>query len=289
VSYVSLWGFVMLLQRAAYLGVIVFFLSFIISSFFFSCTQVAKIDNFKINKFDMNSYGDESPFPNKNFIFLEKYLTLDDNNETCYKKPSECTGLGPMIASASGAVVKKFGDTAYILTAGHFCSDEGEGVDKVDDKHAVRAYAAYVQNFHLPIRILKVDLENDLCLMSAKDPDIRRMNFDRLKVRKSEPKIGEKVYTVSAPLGIYSPFSRHHFSGNYSGCSDYFKTNQNFCFYTIAAAEGSSGSLVLDKQGKIVGMIQLALIGFDNISMGIHQEQIRLFLNDAAEELNIIF
>lgn len=278
----------MSLKKVAYIGGIVFFLSFIISSLFFSCTPSVAV-NLKNNQFKMNSYSDYSPFPNKNFVFLEKYTTLDEEGNLCYGNPSTCTKKGDLIASASGAVIKKVGSTAYVLTAGHFCVNDSEGVPKKDGKDVVRAYAVYIQNFLIPARVIKIDELNDLCLISVKDPSIKRMSFKRIKVARSQPHVGEKIYTVAAPLGIYSPMSRHHFTGFYSGCEDYFNLKLIFCFYTIPAAEGSSGSLVLNKNGQIVGMIQLALIGFENISMGIHQDQIRLFLKDAADELNIIF
>lgn len=279
----------MTLKKVAYIGGIVFFLSFIISFLFFSCTQSAINVNLKSDRFRMNSYSDYSPFPNKNFVFLEKYTTLDSEGNLCYNESSGCPKTGDLISSASGAVVKKVRDTAYVLTAGHFCSNDSERIPQKDGKHAVRAYGVYIQNYLMPARVIKTDNINDLCLILVKDPSIKRMSFKRIKVARSEPHVGEKIYTIAAPLGVYSPMSRHHFTGFYSGCEDYFSLNLNFCFYTIPATEGSSGSLVLNKDGQIVGMIQLALVGFENISMGIHQDQIRLFLKDAAEELNIIF
>ena len=239
----------------------------------------------------MNNYSGYSPFPNKNFVFLQKYTTLNELGEPCTDLNMGCPDIDEHISSASGAVVKKFKDIAFILTAGHFCSNESEEsiIPKYDDKEVVRAFSVILQDFQFPASIVKIDRLNDLCLVKVVDPDIKKMRIERLSVARKMPYVGEEIYTVSAPLGVFSPWTRHHFKGYFSGCDDYFDIKLTFCFYTIPATEGSSGSLVLNSSGEIVGMIQMALGGFENISLGIENYKIDSFLKEAGSEINIIF
>jgi len=270
------------------------FFIFIITCFYYGCTHFKPEikNNSKNSVTRMNNYSGYSPFPNKNFVFLEKYTTLNENDEPCTSSnPADCTQVDDLIASASGAVIKKHGDTAYVLTAGHFCdnADEENVVPTIDDKEIVRAYSGVLQDFKFPMSVIKIDKINDLCLMKIKDPEIKRMWLERLKISKKSPNVGAKIYTVSAPLGIFCPNSRHHFTGYFSGCDDVFDYGLSFCFYTIPAAEGSSGSLVLNEKGEVVGMIQMALNGFQNLSLGTESEKINAFLKEIGSEINILF
>ena len=271
-------------------GGFVFFLVFIISSFFFSCTHL-KISKSKETVFKMNEYSNYSPFPNKNFVFLQKYTTLNESGEPCIDIKLGCPTTGDLISSASGAIIKKHKDTAYILTAAHFCENEGEEkyVPLVNDQEVVRAFSGILQQYKFPVSIIRYDSVNDLCLMKIKDPAIERMNLKRLKISRDLPEIGEKVYTVAAPMGVFTPNVRHHFTGYFSGCDDYFDYGISFCFYTIPASEGSSGSLVLNKKGEIVGMIQMSLEGFNNLSIGVESYKMYSFLKETGSEINILF
>jgi len=96
---------------------------------------------------------------------------------------------------------------------------------------------------------------------------------------------GEEAEVSDTIARVFHEFVAHEYPPK--GIEEFFDYIQPQALKERAG--GGHFILVAKNDGKIVGMIQLALVGFDNISMGIHQDQIRLFLNDAAEELNIIF
>ena len=75
-----------------------------------------------------------------------------------------------------------------------------------------------------------------------------------------------------------------HFFGKFSGCN-----SRDVCFYTIPAAPGSSGSLVLNQHNRIIGMIQMTAIGFNSMSMGVGVKTIKEFLENAEQETGIDF
>ena len=76
--------------------------------------------------------------------------------------------------------------------------------------------------------------------------------------------LGEKLYTVSSPLGMYHPYTRFHFEGYFAGCID----ESPYCFYTIPGIEGSSGSGVLNKNGRLVSILDISVIDFYQITGG---------------------
>jgi hypothetical protein len=94
------------------------------------------------------------------------------------------------------------------------------------------------------------------------------------------PDLGEEVYSIAAPLGFGGDGAALHFDGQFSGCDDYA------CYFTIPAAGGSSGSLILNGRGEIVGMTQMAAHRMQSLSIGVGVEELREFLTRAEEELD---
>jgi hypothetical protein len=91
------------------------------------------------------------------------------------------------------------------------------------------------------------------------------------------PKIGDDIYTISAPLGISTEKTRLHFEGKFGGCdNDLF----HFCFYTLPAIFGSSGSGILNKEGELIGIISVSIVDFKNVSGGAGVEELSYFLKE---------
>ena len=220
--------------------------------------------------------------PEKNFvnISLTKYIT---NCDTKYSSDhdADCQGGTMMLnAYASGLAIKSDGRFSYILTAEHFCdpismSDTGHTMSEQPTDFMVTNHAG--KSF--PADIVYSDSNFDLCIIRSKIK-INEVVHLSLKI----PKLGEKVYALSAPQGMKENNVTFHFEGSFSGC-----TSTDLCYFTIPATSGSSGSLVLNKEGNIIGMIQMTIRGFENISMGVGSRTIRQFLNEASDETGIQF
>ena len=84
----------------------------------------------------------------------------------------------------------------------------------------------------------------------------------KIHIANEKPRIGETVYSLSAPLGIASDFTRMKFRGSWAGC-DSDLTNEDYCYYTIPAAPGSSGSGVFNQYGELVSILSIAMTGFE--------------------------
>tara|TARA_Y100000310_G_scaffold340217_1_gene435240 strand:+ start:1021 stop:1818 length:798 start_codon:yes stop_codon:yes gene_type:complete len=186
-------------------------------------------------------------------------------------------------ATASGLGFKSIDGSTYILTAAHFCapdmfSEFSYFDDVVSDKVEIDLWAFDINGSAWESEIVFIDIEPDLCLVRSDLPDVRE-----IEVSDSMPEIGERVYSISSPLGISSKGVSLHFDGKFSGCDD----RNDICFFTIPATFGSSGSIVLDKNKRAIGMIQMTARGFDSIAMGVGQRQLIEFLEKASKELKI--
>ena len=119
-----------------------------------------------------------------------------------------------------------------------------------------------------------MDLQKDMCLFSFKSLNAQKVK--NIKVAKKSPKIGEKVYTASAPMAIADPSIRHHFDGHFSGCVLSLQSTE--CFFTLPGVVGSSGSGILNKSGELVGILNFTIIGFNHITGGPSTIEIKEFI-----------
>jgi hypothetical protein len=220
--------------------------------------------------------------PEKNFvnISMTRYIT-NCSNRNSLDQDADCQEETVIFkAFASGMAIKSDGEFSYILTAEHFCnpidiSDTGhtssdQSQDFLITNHVGESFLA---------DMVYSDSNLDLCIIRSK------IKIDEvIDISLKIPKLGERVYSLSAPQGMKENKVTFHFEGSFSGCTD-----TDLCYFTIPATSGSSGSLVLNKEGNIIGMIQMTLIGFENISMGVGSRTIRLFLNEASDETGIQF
>lgn len=178
---------------------------------------------------------------------------------------------------ASGLAISSSGEKTYVLTADHFCDAYTEfsiSKDTINFGSILRLYD--VEGRTWDAEIVAQSPEHDLCLVETDMPIMR--NID---IADEMPDIGEEVNVVSAPLGIGGGGVSLHFDGKFSGCAS------GNCFFTVPAAPGASGSLILNEDGEVVGMTQLAAHNLQNLTMGVGVWEIRRFLTTAEEELGI--
>ena len=95
--------------------------------------------------------------------------------------------------------------------------------------------------------------------------------------------MGERVFTVSAPLGVSDRDVVLHFEGIFSGCSDSLT-----CYFTIPTTFGSSGSSIFDSKRRVVGITLRSLVGFESVAMGTNGYEIIDFINSSQDEFKIV-
>jgi hypothetical protein len=217
----------------------------------------------------------EQKLPEDNFTSIAMLRTL-----ITYCVTEECEGDIILedrgMSTASGLAFRTIDDVTYILTANHFCNPEDHGIDSgifgtIDSNIFVSDSKGELWSS----KIAYSNSEYDLCLVESEMPEVMR-----IMLAEKTPEVGEKVYTISAPEGFALREVGLHFEGFFSGC-DY----EQLCYYTIPSTFGSSGSIILNRRSKIIGMIQMSPRTFDFTSIGVGVDTIRKFLNEASAHL----
>ena len=97
-----------------------------------------------------------------------------------------------------------------------------------------------------------------------------------------QPQPGDRVYNSAAPAGVW-------FKGEggmvYEGrLSSIDNSILNNAVYTLPAAPGSSGSIILDENFRVVGVVSAVYLRVPNYTMGPNLEQIHCFLFNAFQQ-----
>jgi len=235
-----------------------------------ACTQI-KINEEYFSHLQKSSTTYEnaknSVYPNQNFIFLQRLISVEAQNGDKDYLP---------LTSASGIVVKGKNNVAYAFSAAHWCKESS------DEKSALALLQSLNPGIKLdiennvsffgrtyPLDIIYIDEKNDICVLTFESEFAHKAK--KIKPARNYPKIGEKVYTSSAPAGMYSHNMRLHFEGYFAGC----ETNSAYCFYSIPGTMGSSGSGILDRKGNLISILDVSIVDFHHITGGTRLEIIK--------------
>jgi S1-C subfamily serine protease len=192
----------------------------------------------------------------RSFIGLTKMIFTADENK-------QMVGM----STASGAVVGHHGDKSYILTAKHFCDSEGDKWIDVFHAHTQKAESTVV-------KILAKSKKMDACILESP-----RLNLRKLSIANSQPEIGEKVYNMAAPQGIFGEDLVLLYEGFFSGVlKGDGLINPDADIYSQTANPGSSGSPIIDGRGKLVGMVWAIHSRFHHITLSIPFEGMKNFI-----------
>jgi len=234
-----------------------------------------------------NRFLDVENIHQENFVTvsLTKYFkeTCEDDLENQQDSGSELCLPGRhklYDSTASGLILRKIEDTSYILTANHFCNSESIEERLYNTSDDLFEDVITLSDFDSKIyssEVLFTDKDSDLCLLDSKiERHVNTIRFSDM------PSIGEKIYAIASPLGISESGILLHFEGFFSGCE-----SNGVCFYTIPATSGSSGSVVFNRNGRAIGIIQMTPVYFRSMSIGSGSREIISFLQDASRFLGV--
>ena len=265
-----------MVKKKIALGVVMFI--YIILIFFSACTSLTKkqshVSHIRLMDKVLDSYDNTLPY--QNFIFIEKYILFDEKEEIfCHSdnESSDCEFI--LYGEGSGIAIDHKKNKVRILTAQHVCEEQtSEALGLIfENKNGEYDYPTFKLKVYFYGKsydsiVIKSDPTNDLCVMEIQSEYSHKIKT--VQVANQKPKMGEEVYSLSAPLGIASNFTRLKFHGSWAGC-DSELVGEDYCYYTIPAAPGSSGSGVFNKSGELVSILSIAMKGFDEISGGPRQ------------------
>lgn len=171
------------------------------------------------------------------------------------------------MSTASGAVIYHDKDKSYILTAKHFCEETGKNyIDQIN------IHTHKMENAKADVVAMAADI--DACIMTSK-----RVNTKKLNLASSGPDIGEKVYNMAAPQGVFGKDLVLLYEGFYSG--ELIENGQSTAdIFSLPANPGSSGSPIINGRGKLVGVVFAIHSRFHHITLSTPFEKLKLFIEN---------
>ncbi len=133
-----------------------------------------------------------------------------------------------------------------------------------------------------PALVVKADYALDVAVMATYDYALPMLEFS-----KDAPKYGDFVEMWGHPLGWDSLI---YFKGYVTNPSmheaDMEREDMRVALYNLNAAHGSSGSAVLDKHHRVVGVLQFAFHSgsFADVSGGVTYADLKAFLKPYLPE-----
>jgi len=172
------------------------------------------------------------------------------------------------MATASGVVVGHTDKETYLLTARHFCDSEAKGFTDVIQAHTQKSISVETE-------VVAKSQKFDACIMKS-----ARLPVRAIKMANFKPQIGEKVYNLAAPQGVFGEDLVMLFEGFYSGVlkSDGFH-NPDADIYSLPANPGSSGSPIINSRGMLVGMVWAIHSRFHHITLSVPYAKLKKFIN----------
>lgn len=168
------------------------------------------------------------------------------------------------IGSGSGVIINREENFSFVLTAGHICNAAHQDPDLIR-----------VTNFEgdaQPARILKV-VQNetiDLCLLAATNSP----NSFPIKISIRKPQSGDTIYNLSAPMGLFKPNLIPFFQGFYIG------DNDSMSIFSLRSIGGMSGSMLLNDNYELIGILSGYHRRFDSITYGSSHQNIIDFIQN---------
>ena len=138
-------------------------------------------------------------------------------------------------ATGTGVIVKKEGNTSYILTNKHVCGEENQGSCFVE----VLKYGTFVK---IPLTFIK-QAENNYDLALWETDEILPGKTPIKGLREAFPQ--DNVYSVGNYLGFRSIYTEGTVAGY----------EENYAVVNMPCVYGCSGSAVFDKDAYLVGLV----------------------------------
>ena len=211
--------------------------------------------------------------PTKNFVKIIHTINIVSCSDP---KDKKCP-IGERFSSGSGMAIFLLPNITTVITAGHVCDvnptekikNFSQTVEVLDSENKIhQAYPILISHNNQKGSI-------DACLLYVPSLDLKgsKANF-------KNPKIGEELYYIGAPMGIYHPPNPLIFKGIFSG-----DINPSTSQITAPATGGASGSAVLNMDNEVVGVIWGTKLHFNNASVMTNPKAFRLFLKNGKNKL----
>ena len=208
--------------------------------------------------------------PTKSYVKIFSEVNI----EKCKKK--DCP-VGSYRSTGSGINVFVSTEATTVLTAGHVCTlPVNEDITKY-------SYTVEVEDSNGKMHqawVILSSLANskgspDMCLLW-----VPSLEGPALKFSKKPPKIGDFVYYIGSPAGVFHPPTVPILSGFYSGNVD-----ASTSMSSVPAYGGSSGAALLTSENKIIGIIWAVHPQFHHVTLSTSYKASKAFLKLAKKKI----
>ena len=184
--------------------------------------------------------------------------------------------------TASGAIINHHKEVSIILTAAHVCGLIYEQqISMFDD---LVGPEEHIKAIKVTTTLSVTDVEgrtfealqiyaqkrSDTCIMITK-----HIPQTALELAMIEPEIGEKVWNIGLPHGIWAPNFIPMFDGRFIGHYHFRLDRSKISCYSIPAAPGQSGSPIINSFGQVTGMIHSVYRRYNHLALSSTLKQIK--------------
>jgi S1-C subfamily serine protease len=218
----------------------------------------------------------KNKLPREAFVQVQQAVELEGCGLDPETKEEKCQKV-TMRSVSSGAYVfisEVADDVAYVLTAGHSCTSRSPKEQMIDG-YKIRNLGSLFTVVDLngskhEGEVVQITTRYDLCLLRVHNVLIKP---PVLRPSKKPPQPGEEVTNLAAPHGLYWTNTVLIFKGIFSGYH-----TRGYSMYTIPTKPGSSGSPILNKENKLIGVIFAGYPIMENVGLSSPLVAIKIFL-----------
>ncbi len=209
----------------------------------------------------MSSIRGKPVFFKGTFLKIEKIVRI----KVCNPKNVNHCIMKELNSTASSFLIGHKNKKSYILTSAHVCETDYGKLVHFPGFEAHENFYGMTEDFKKhTYHIEKMDHSSDLCLVSTD-----RFEGKAYKIARKNPRRGEKVYNIAAPLGIFEKNLVPLFEGYYVG------EVHDRTAVSLPASGGSSGSPVLNYKGEVIGVVSAVMKNFHHVVISSTLKQIK--------------
>ena len=159
--------------------------------------------------------------------------------------------VGKYRSTGSGIIMDILKGQTIVITAGHVCASEvdSQKISEYTESVHVLDFRG-IQHEAYVMLVSQDDSKGNVDMCALWVPTLKEKG---VKFSMFRPKVGQELYYMGAPEGIYHPPVMPLLTGIYSGQID-----ASNALISIPATGGSSGSAVMDLNNKVVGVLWAA-------------------------------
>ena len=207
--------------------------------------------------------------------FVKVFNTIEISS--CKDKKDIRCPIGTRTSAGSGIAAFIVKDKMTVLTSGHVC--EIIVTDAIDKYTQSIQVLDHQNTLHQAWPIL-VSHGNGIGSVDACVLWVPTLTTKKVKISRKSPQIGEELYYIGAPAGIYHPPTVLILKGIFSG-----KIDASSALVSFPAKGGSSGSGVLNNNNEIVGLVWGVNSSFEHATLITNHKAFMLFIKLAKSKL----